>query len=242
MKKITIWLFIIIGLCFSQQAFSAEKINDLNIKSRIGLSEVPIVHVDVAIEKARDLHVTIQSFDGWKKVAGTKKRIKSSGKYHFEMPIENMQPGRYRAISYITPKGKNWDKRIGEEVRVVFEVLAQQFTKEPVAEPKASIVDKIKAISFPKKVTGNEAVDLSIKFDIAKSRKIKIRLLNSENWKELGVLKYTVNESGVLDIPLVNLADDFPAGKYAWVVFLLDSSTEKEVAKKMGKHFELFSK
>jgi hypothetical protein len=55
----------------------------------------------------------------------------------------------------------------------------------------------------------------------------------------MGTLTFPASNSGELSIPLANMTDDFPPGKYAWIVNLVDNKSDQPIAKNYGKHFEL---
>jgi hypothetical protein len=213
-----------------------DKIVEFIVQDKIGFEEVPVVQVEVQISKIRELHVAVVNLDGWKTVKKTQKRIKQSGKFHFEVPIDNLQPGKYRVDAYLSPRRKGWKDRITEPTRRNLTVLNKAKTPK---KPLFSKQDKIKSVTFSKTVRGNESIALTVKYDITEARNLHIKLLDSGNWKEFGALKFPVNKTGEINLPLSNMADDFPASKYAWVVFLSEKDQVEPLGKKQGKHFEL---
>ena len=227
---------LILPFLFVFHAQAEDIILDLSATEIIGYKESPKVFVELEVKKTRDLHVAFQNMDGWQTVKRTMKRIKKSGKYHFEVPIDDLKAGKYRIDAYLAPRGKNWNDRITKVKRVEFEVVDEETYVKKTA---FSSQDKIKFVDWPKKIVGTQEATLKIKYDITETRDLHIKLLDSNNWKEHGALKFPVTEPGEITLPLSNLNSDFPEGKYAWVVFLTASDDSTEVSEKYGKHFEL---
>lgn len=224
------------GLLLPKSALANEdKVVEFIVQDKIGFEEVPVVQVEVQVSKTRELHVAVVNLDGWKTVKKTQKRIKQSGKFHFELPIENLQPGKYRIDAYLSPRRKGWKDRITEPTRRHLLVLNK--TKIP-KKSLFSKQDKIRNVNFPKIITGNESSALTVKYDITEPRDLYIKLLDSGNWKEFGSLKFPVNGTGEINLPLSNMTDDFPASNYAWVVYLSAKESIEPLSKKQGKHFE----
>lgn len=206
---------------------------------QIGYEEQPVVHIELKLNKMRDLHVAIQHADSRQTVKRTMKRIKNSGKYHFSLEIDGVEPGKYRVNAYITPKGKNWNDRIGETRFQVITIL------DTPKAPKPSVFadkDLIKNVSWPKQINSDGEVILTAKYAITQPRDLHLKLFNSENWDELGALKYPVKTPGEIALPLTDLVTNFGAGKYAWVVYLTAVDSDQEVSKKQGRHFVITSK
>ncbi|MGJ8679472.1 hypothetical protein [Paraglaciecola sp.] len=241
MKLLKSFVFVIVAvLLLSKSALANEdKIIELVVQDKIGFEEVPVVQVEVQVSKTRELHVAVVNLNGWKTVKKTQKRIKQSGKFHFEVPIDNLEPGKYRVDTYLAPRRKGWADRITEPTRRNLVVMNQATT------PKKSVFskeDKVRKVTFPKTVVGNESIALKVKYDITEPRDLHIKLLDSGNWKEFGALKFPVNKTGEVNVPLSNMTDDFPASKYAWVVYLSTKENSVPLSKKQGKHFELIVK
>ena len=111
-----------------------------------------------------------------------------------------------------------------------------------MADSGFSQQDKIKFVKWPKQIIGNQEATLTIQYDIKEARDIHVKLLDSDNWKEHGALKFPVTEPGNLTLPLSNLTDDFPVGNYAWVVFVAEKGKAEPISDKFGKHFTLANK
>lgn len=205
----------------------------------IGLEEKPVVRVELALSKLRDLHVAVQEVKSRKTIKSTMKRIKKSGNYHFSLDIDDIKPGKYRVNAYLVPKGKNWNDRIGDtKFKVITIIDAPKAPKQSVYAQK----DLIKNVIWPKTVTDDSEVILTAKYDITENRDLHLKLLDSENWQELGALKYTVKKPGEIAVPFSDLVTNFPAGKYVWVVYLATIGTDEPVTKKLGKHFVIRAK
>ena len=80
---------------------------------------------------------------------------------------------------------------------------------------------------------------LEIRYSITEPRDLLVRLANSDNWKQMGEMIFPVKEPGTTSVPLANLTSDFPAGNYAWIVFLAEPGTKEPQLGKLGKHFVL---
>lgn len=212
-----------------------DEITSLTLQEKIGLTEIPIIYVDVEVSKIRQLHVVIQDMSSWKNVAKTNKRIKQSGNYHFELPIENMKSGKYRVDAYLSPRGKGFAEKLAEPIRTQILVINKPIFEKPSI---FNALDKVRQVEFPKVVEGNEDVTLKVVFFIKEPRDLHMKLLSSETWKEFGALKFPINEPGEMTLPLADMAGDFPNGKYAWVVSITEKGKTEPLAK-MGKHFEL---
>ncbi len=230
----TIFALLAALLSFNLAA-NTDEINSLSTQEKIGFEEVPVIYVDVSVSKIRQLHVAVVDMSTWQNVAKTNKRIKQSGNYHFELPIEGIKPGRYRVDAYLSPRGKGFADKITEPTRTQIQVIKKARFEKPSI---FNVIDKVRQVSFPKIVDGNEDVNLKVQFFIKEPRDLHMKLLSSENWKEFGALKFPVNEPGEMSLPLTNMAGDFPAGKYAWVVSITEKGKTEPLAK-MGKHFEL---
>ena len=228
-------VFILTLFCGSN-AYADDNIISLSTNEIIGYKETPIIYVELTIDKTRDLYVAFQNMDGWQTVKTTMKRIKKSGKYHFEVPIEDLKVGKYRVDAYITPKGKNWNDRLNETHHVEFEVINQE---KHIKQTVFSEQDRVKFVDWPKNIVGTQEATLTIKYDITEPRDLHIKLLDSSNWKEYGALKFPVTEPGDFVLPLSHLSEDFPSGAYAWVVYLTPTNELNKLSKEYGKHFVL---
>ncbi|MDU0356307.1 hypothetical protein RS130_22620 [Paraglaciecola aquimarina] len=232
---------LISALLFSTLVLADEdQINHFSIQEKIGFKETPVVNIEVSVSKKRDLHVAVVNTEGWKTVKKATKPIKQSGKFHFELPIADLQPGNYRVDAYLTPRRKDWNDRISEPVRQNMTVINEPQFKV-VKKLTFAKQDKIKKVEFPKQVVGSQAVDLLINYEVTEARDLHIKLLDSGNWKEFGALKFPVAENGQITIPLTDMTTDFPASKYAWVIFLTERSKSEPISKKQGKHFLLIN-
>ncbi|WP_111977873.1 hypothetical protein [Algibacillus agarilyticus] len=172
----------------------------------------------------------------WKNIKTTRKRIKKSGKYHFKMPIENIKPGKYRVNAYLTPRGKDWQDKIGDQVGQNLTVVdADKYVKTI----NFNNMDKIKSAKWPKQINDNNEHILNIKYSLTEVRDLHIRLLNRKNWQAEGTLKFKVTEPGEISLPINNMLNDFPAGKYAWVMYLTAVDETERLSDKLGKNFIL---
>lgn len=231
-------VFILMSLIvFNAQA--QDSIVSLTANKIIGYKQSQTVYVELELDKTRDFHVAFQTMKGFQTIKKTMKRIKGSGKYHFEVEIENLKAGKYRIASYLTPRGKDWNDRIIQGQPFEFEVVNEE---QYVKKTTFSNEDKIKFVKWPKKVVGNQEETLTIEYEIKKPRDLYIKLLDSDDWKEHGALKFPVTEPGNLTIPLSNLTDDFPVGNYAWVIFVAEKGKTIPLSDKFGKHFTLANK
>ena len=230
--------FVCLILLFT--AINAKANNDsiveFSVQKSIGFEEVPLVQIEVELSKTRDLHVAVQNMDGWQTVKRAMKRVNKSGKYHFEIPVDNLKPGQYRIDAYLTPKGKDWNDRLGETIHQELRVLNQA---KLVESANFSARDKVKMVDFPKQVIGKEDVNLRVIFDITAARDLHLKLLNSDNQQELGALKFPVTTPGDMSLPLSNMTDDFPPGNYSWVIYLSETGKTTPIVEKYGKYFIL---
>lgn len=231
-------MFCAIQLIFSVNVYAQENIiENVKVQGKIGLTQVPIVQLAVKVTKPLELNIAIQNMRTWKTVSRSRNLIESSNDYYVEMPIKDIVPGRYRIDAYLSPKGKDFTGRLADPVHAQMLVINEPTFEIPL---KLSGEDKVKQVQFPKVVIGAQEVTLTLKYDVKGARDLRVRLLSSVNWKEFGTLKFPIKESGEMSVPLLNMIDDFPAGKYAWVVTLTEPGKTEELAK-MGKHFELIS-
>ncbi|TLU64331.1 hypothetical protein FE810_12070 [Thalassotalea litorea] len=238
--------FSLIGLamtlmCVQQTALAkTDEIVSLSAQEQIGFTEKPVVHLEVAVKKTRDLHVAFQNSDDWTTVKRSMKRIKKSGKYHFTLDTEDLAPGNYRVSAYLTPRAKNWNDRLAPPTNVNVQVLDQKVFKKPAAAPLGFAKrDVVKKVEWPTSVDGDQDLDLEVRYDITQERQLWIKLLDSENWEEHGSLKYLVKKPGKFNLPMNNVQSSFPAGKYAWVIYLTEVDGEEPIGRKFGKHFEI---
>ena len=229
---------ILIGaLCFlAGSVFAEDRILSLTVQGKLGYDEIPVVRVEVDLKRARDLHVSFQTWGDFKPIKRTMRRIPESGKYHFEVPFDNLKSGRYRVAAYLTPRGKDWNNRLGETSHASMEVVD---TPTLVQEALFGDEDRVSFVDWPKEVAGDEEVTLKILYELTEPRELIVRLANSENWKQHGEVVVTVTEPGEVTIPLANLTSDFPAGNYAWIVFLAEPGSNEAISEKYGKHFVL---
>ncbi|WP_448248457.1 hypothetical protein [Thalassotalea agariperforans] len=215
----------------------SDEILSLSSQEIIGLEEMPVIHIELNVDKTRDLYVALQNLETRQPVKNTMKRIRKSGKYHFDFPLENIKPGKYRWNAYLAPRGKNWNDRIGQTVSQDVTIIAEP---KYVKKVKFGKQDRIKSVNWPKQITDNKEQLLAIKFDVTEPRDLHIKLLSSVNWEEFGAIKYTISKPQDINIPFNDMLDNFEAGKYAWVVYLTEvDGTESILPKKFGKHFEI---
>lgn len=238
-KKYLNFCAAIVLFLFANIVQADDAILSLSATEIIGYKQSQTVHVELEVKKTRDLHVAIQNMVGFQTIKRTMKRIKKSGKYHFTVDIDNLKVGKYRIASYLTPRGKDWNDRIIQGQPFEFEVINE---KKHVKKTTFSSEDKIKFVKWPKQIIGKQEATLIIQYDIKEPRDIHVKLLDSDNWKEHGALKFPVSEPGNLTLPLSNLTDDFPVGNYAWVVFVVEKGKTENLSDKYGKHFTLAHK
>lgn len=220
----------------SFSANAKDNFVSFSIKEKIGYQDAPTVFVELELNKTRDLYVAIQDAKEWKTVKRTMKRVKKSGKYHFEIPVENLKPGTYRVDAYITPRGKDWNSRIGDSKQVMMQVVDEPNFVEQTA---FSSMDKVRFVDWPEQIVGVQEAILMVKYEITEPRDLILKLLNSDNWQEHGELKFPVEEPGNFSLPLSHLTEDFNEGKYAWVIYLTEQGQNEPVSDKYGKHFVL---
>ncbi|EWH09216.1 hypothetical protein DS2_13684 [Catenovulum agarivorans DS-2] len=235
MKKI----FLVFAL-LSQSFFSvnADEIVHFEVQPKLAVDDVPVVRVQVKLDKTRDLHVAVQDIDNnWKQVTSTMKRIKKSGNYHFEMPLDDLKVGNYKWNAYITPRGKNWNDKIGEQLSQNMQVV-KAIPKQP-AKAKMSQRDVIQKIAWPEVVSDNAEHVLEVKYAVTQARDLHFILYDKKGWKNMGNVKITVAEPGVFSLPISNILAEYPEGEYAWTVWLAEVDSEKQVTKPIGKHFKV---
>ena len=223
-------------ILLGQAASAEDRILDVSMQEKLGFEETPVVRVEVEVDSQRDLHVAFQQAPSWQGVKNTKRRIKQSGKYHFEVPFDNLRPGNYRISVYLTPRRKDWNDRLGNPTFFQFEVIDQPNFE---ARTAFSSRDQVQFIGWPQEVGGTEEVTLEVRFALTEPRDLIVRLANSDNWEQMGELIFPVKEPGNITIPLANLTSDFPPGNYAWIVWITESGTTEPAIAKLGKHFVL---
>lgn len=215
---------------------NADNFVDFSVQEILGFEDTPVIKLEIDIDKTRDLYVTIQRSQDWKTVKRTMKRIKKSGKYHFEMPVEDIKPGTYRVGAYVTPRGKDWNSRISSSKQIMIEVIDEpHFVKKTMF----SSDDIVRFVDWPKQIVGEQEATLMVKYEITEPRDLVLKLLDSDNWEEHGVLKFPVTEPGNFSLPLSHLNEDFKEGKYAWVIYLSEQGDTEPLSDKYGKHFVL---
>ena len=229
-------LFLGLSLFIGEMTLAEDRIVSLSVQEKLGYEDVPVVRVEVELDTKRDLHVSFQTWGDWKAVKRTMRRIPQSGKYHFEVPFDNLKPGRYRIAAYLTPRRKDWNDRVGNTMHAPMEVVDEPTFAEQTA---FSDTDKVLQVKWPKEISGSEEVTLEVRYSITEPRDLVVRLANSDNWKQMGELVFPVKEPGTTSVPLANLTADFPPGNYAWIVFLAESGTKEPQLGKLGKHFVL---
>lgn len=237
-RKYTYSAFLF-ALLFVFNVQAEDSIVNLTATEIIGFKESPTIYVELEVDKTRDFHVAIQTMQGFQAIKRTMKRIKKSGQYHFEVDIDNLKAGKYRVASYLTPRGKDWNDRISQGQPFEFEVVNEE---KYVKKTAFSSQDKIKFVKWPQKIIGNQEATLTIQYDIKEPRDLHVKLLDSDNWKEHGALKFPVTEPGNFSLPLSHLTNDFPVGNYAWVVFVAAKDKTENISEKFGKHFTLAHK
>lgn len=236
MKKLFTFLLVLLTTSIAVAADKEDKILSLSTKGKLGTTEVPVVEIELSVKKRRDLHVALKNLvDPSKNVRKELKPIKKSGKYHFKIDVDGLEPGKYRLDAYMAPRKKDWNDRVGNVERFEFEVVDAPVYEAP---KEFSSTDALTKLDFAKEVVGNGEYTLSIAYQITQPRELFIRLLNKDGWKEHGKLKFPLKEPGQISIPFVELADQFPAGDYAWVIQIREPGQEQEMVKR-GLHFTL---
>jgi len=242
-KTVTTMLTILFFacLCPADPALAEDRIVSLSAQEMLGNDEIPVVRVELELNTKRDLHVAFQTWGDWKPIKRTMRRIPQSGKYHFEVPFDKLKPGKYRIAAYLTPRRKDWNDRVGNTMHAPMEVLdVPQLASQAKSEKAVfSDVDKVSLVKWPQEISGTEEATLEIRYSITQSRDLIVRLANSDSWKQMGEMIFPVEEPGTTSVPLANLTSDFPAGNYAWIVFLAESGTKEPQLGKLGKHFVL---
>ncbi|GGA75941.1 hypothetical protein GCM10011369_17270 [Neiella marina] len=239
--KMIIRVLAILSLAWAGLANANDQISNLVVEQEIGPNQPPLIEMDLQVSKQRELHIAMIRLEDWKNVKRIQKRIKKSGPVKLRLPVADLKPGSYRIDAYLAPRRGGWTDRLAEPTSANLSVvtdaqLAEKKQAKKNQKPQFAKEDKVLLVNFPKTV-GDEPVDLAVKFQISQNRTLKIKLLSSENWEEFGALDFPVERNGDLNVPLENLAAQFPPGKYAWVVQILDDNDE--VVAKLGKHFTL---
>lgn len=238
-KKLTtlLPLFVFFTLLASFHGYTKEKdkILSFSVQENLGTAEAPKIKVKLTVDKTRELYVSVQDLnDNRKRVGSTKKRIKKSGNYHFDMDIE-LKPGKYRFNAYLAPRGKDWNDRIGNQLSAEMTVVDADKYVKPT---EFSTTDKIKKIDWPQKITDNNAHNLIINYDITEPRTLIVKLYNKKGWKVEGTLKFPLKKPGQTSIPIDSMIKSFGTGDFAWTMIISDNSTNAEINKK-GKHFKI---
>ena len=233
------WLVIAtLVLSISAHANEQEGVISLSVPDKIGFAERPIITVDVEIAQTRDLYVALQDGNTFKPIKSEFKRISKSGTYRFQLDVGKLKPGSYRWNAYLTPKGKNWNHRLADSTMAMMDVVNRELFKIPVV---LGISDKISKVKWPDQISDDSSYELSIDFDVTKPRVLHVKLLESETWKEFGAVEFSVEEPGNMTLPFEQIVTNFPAGRYAWVIYLVDEKGQQLEKRKFGKHFNIES-
>lgn len=239
MKLLIKWLAgIALAVCsVSALAGPKETVVSITADEKVGYQQKPIITIEAKINKTRDMHLALQDgSNGWKTIKSRFKRVKKAGKHSFQLDISELKPGQYRWNSYITPRGKDWNSRLGNTVSHMFEVVDAPVFKEPVAFSSA---DSITQVDWPKAITDDKSYTLKVDYKITEPRVLHITLANKKGWKEEGAIEVPVSEPGNIAIPFDSLVSSFAPGNYVWMVYLADNEGNQVQKKKLGKHFTL---
>ncbi|TRX57982.1 hypothetical protein [Thalassomonas sp. M1454] len=232
-----VWMVIAaLVLSISVHANEQEGVISLSVPDKIGFAERPIITVDVDIAQTRDLYVALQNGKTFKSIKSQFKRISKSGTYKFQLDVGTLKPGSYRWNAYLTPKGKNWNFRLADSTMAMMDVVNRELYKTPVV---LGTSDKISKVNWPDQINDDNSYDLSIDFDVTEPRILHVKLLESETWKEFGAIEFPVKEPGNMTLPFEQIVTNFPAGRYAWVIYLVDEKGQQLEKRKFGKHFNI---
>lgn len=240
-KKLTVLLPLLVFLTFiisfsgNTKETKVDKILQFSVQENLGTQEVPKINVKVMVQKTRELYVSVQDLNNNnKRVTSTKKRIKKSGNYHFDIDIK-LKPGKYRFNAYLAPRGKGWNERIGNQLNAEMIVVnAPTYVKAT----EFSTNDKIKEIVWPKKITDNKEHTLTVNYNITEPRTLLVKLYNKKGWKVEGELKFPLKEPGQTSVPINNMLKSFGTGDFAWTAIISDKIGSAEINKK-GNHFTI---
>lgn len=238
-KRITLLMLMVLSV----GAISApnEQVVSLETPEKIGYQQTPVIDVHVVVMKKRDLHINLQhKVDGnWNTVKRNFKRIKQSGNYKFKLSLDGLAAGMYRWNAYLTPRKKNWNDRIGQQITASMTIVdAPSF----IEKKRLAKIDKITHVEWPKTIEDDQTYTLSIRYKISEARELHIKLFNKKNWQEAGSITIPVSEVGDVQVPFDSLVSNFSAGKYAWVIHLADKAGNQLNEKKFGKHFVIQAK
>lgn len=227
-----------------------EGIVEFTVQEKIGTAQVPVINVEVNVNKTRDLHVVFKEAKSGKKIKSTFKRIKKSGSYYFKVKVGNLSPGRYQWSAYLAPRKKNWNDRLGEPVNQIMQVVnAEKFEQKAVKKQTKKVVrnnvkkkdfakkDGFKKIDWPKNISTNDELILTVQYLVTQERDIHLKLLSSKDWEEHGALKVNVKENGKFSLPFSSMLENYGPGKYVWVMSITEVGNPDKILKKQGRHF-----
>lgn len=243
----------LLGVVFAHTSLAndaKEGIVEFTVQEKIGTAQVPVINVEVNVDKTRDLHVVLKEAKTGKKIKSTFKRIKKSGKYHFKQSVGNLTPGRYQWSAYLAPRKKNWADRIGDPVNQIMQVVNAATFEPKVVKTKAKKAvnnnvkkkdfakkDGFKKITWPKEISTNDELTLTVQYLVTQERDVHLKLLNSKNWEEHGAVKVNVKENGKFSLPFSSMLDNYGPGKYVWVMSITEVGNPDKIIKKQGRHF-----
>lgn len=231
----------VLALVVSVPALAADKQDKIKLLTAtefVGTEESPRVDFEVDVKKVRDVYIVLKYFDSWKNIKDKRVRIKKSGKYHLTMDTSGLEPGKYRITAYMTPRGKSWTERIGEQPNTQFTVVdAPKYVKKvDFAED-----DIVQQVQWPKKI-GNESNTLVVSYAISEPRNLVINLFAQATKQKVTSIEYPVAEPGELRLPIEGLADKIPAGEYVWVVQIAEGGKQDAISNQYKMPFKLQGK
>ncbi|WP_096084617.1 hypothetical protein [Agaribacterium haliotis] len=233
-KALLVSVFFFVAVVHASEK-KVDQINTFSAVEYIGGKEKLRVDFDVDIKKARDIYILVRYFDTWKNISERRLRIKKSGTYHVELDTEGLKPGQYRVGAYMTPRGKNWNARVGNEMNSVFTVVDSDVYQEQVV---FSDTDKVDRVRWPKEV-GNEENTLHVNYSITQPRDLHIKLFDKQSNQAVTTIVYPLTKPGEWSLPITKLAEKIPAGGYVWVVYVSESKADEAIGEKYHMPFDL---
>ncbi|AQQ67189.1 hypothetical protein Mag101_05705 [Microbulbifer agarilyticus] len=213
-------------------AESGDFINRIDVPNFVGGNEPLRVDVDLKVAKTRDVYFVLQYFDTWKKIKEKTARVTSSGKYHVNFETDDIDPGKYRVVVYVTPRDQNWNHRVGNEVNANFSVLTESAWNEHLS------TEEISEVRWPRRVSTEKEV-LGVRYRINTPKVLSLDLVNG-NGDLVSNIRYPVAESGDFALPIDDLFGKVGPGRFTWKVLLLAEDGESAVGDEVVYHFTVY--
>ncbi|WP_043317009.1 hypothetical protein [Microbulbifer sp. HZ11] len=229
-----IFSFLVWASAFScgVSAGSDDFINSIDVPDVVGGNQPLRVDVDLKVPKTRDVYFVLQYFDTWKKFKQKTARVTKSGKYHVNFDTTGIDPGKYRVVVYVTPRGENWNHRVGNEVNVNFSVLTESAWNEHIS------TEAISEVRWPRRVSTGKEV-LAVSYRINAPKLLNLDLVNGDG-DLVSNIQYPVTESGDFTLPIDDFFGKVGSGRFSWKVLLLAEDGKSAVGEEVVFHFTAF--